>query len=350
MIRVDLLVPELSGHDAMSNHVRLQRDLLVEMGADVRLVVQSPPPLDEEVTLITKWSPGADVVIVHHGIGSLVAEEVIKTHTSIVVNYHNITPFEFVEPWDPDRIAGLRWGRVQLDQLAPITSLAIADSSYNASELLAAGYCDVVVAPVLWRSSIRSVERGSNPAAPVVLFVGRVTPNKRHEDLIAAFALIADEVPSARLVLVGALDSVSYAHAIRRYAEHLGVAHGVDLIGQVSDSVLAQWYGRADVFVCLSEHEGFCIPVVEAMAAGIPVIAFRAAVLPETVASAGLILADKAPATVAAAIRRVLDDTELNALLVKRGRARAAALDLSVARQQMAEALTPVLNVEAVCS
>ncbi len=344
MTTVDLLVPELNAHDAVGNHVLFQRDLLVEMGADVRLVTQMPSSLDEPFILIPKWSPGADVVIVQHSIGSLVAEAVIETQTSMVLNYHNITPFEFVEPWDSERIAALRLGRTQLDEMLPLTSRAIADSAYNASELLTAGYLEVVVSPVLRRSSVGVVERVLNPAAPLVLFVGRVAPNKCYQDLVGAFALIADEVSGARLVLVGAFDFDSYVHAVRRYAYYLGVDHVVELVGEVSDSILAEWYGRADVFVCLSEHEGFCVPVLEAMEAGVPVIAFRAAALPETVADAALILADKAPATVAGAVRRVLGDTELNAFLVKRGQERAAAFDLSVAREQMREALTPVLN------
>ena len=114
MTQVDLLVPELVDRDAIGTHSLIQRDVLVELGAEVRFVAQEPSPLDEPVTLVKAWDDPAEVVILQHGIGSLVAEAVIEQQVPCVLNYHNITPLEFVEPWDPDHIAGLRWGRAQV--------------------------------------------------------------------------------------------------------------------------------------------------------------------------------------------------------------------------------------------
>ncbi len=342
MTSVDLLVPELAPHDATGTHTMLLRDLLVEMGADVRIVAQTPSPLDEDVMLIRAWKPSAELTILQHGIGSLVAEAVIDHQASVVLNYHNITPLEFVEPWNPDRIAGLRWGRVQLDQLAPLCQLAVADSDYNAAELRAAAYRDVVVSPVLWRSRRDQIVRSVGDE-PVVLFVGRVAPNKCHEDLLAAFAMVHEEHRQARLILVGSAGSSPYHAALEAYAQRLEISAAVEFVGEVTDEELLTHYGRADVFVCLSEHEGFCVPVVEAMGAGIPVIGYRAAAVPETVADAGLVLADKSPSTVAAAIDRVLTDTELRDHLALRGMDRADDFDLANSRRQMRTILEPLL-------
>ena len=110
-----------------------------------------------------------------------------------------------------------------------------------------------------------------------MLFVGRVVSNKRHEDLVASMAMVHDTHPDARLVLVGSPSIDTYGRALTSLIERLGLADVVEFTGPVDDAELAAWYRRASVFLCLSEHEGFCVPVVEAMAAGLPVIGFRAA-------------------------------------------------------------------------
>ena len=111
MSTVDLLVPELEPGDATGAHALLLRDLFVEQGARVRFVAQQPSSMDEDVVLLSAWKDPGDLIVLQHGIGSLLAEAVIKRRLPAVVNYHNITPLEFVEAWDPDHIAGLRWGR-----------------------------------------------------------------------------------------------------------------------------------------------------------------------------------------------------------------------------------------------
>lgn len=342
MTPVDLLVPELVDRDAIGTHSLILRDVLVDMGADVRFVAQQASPLDEPVTVVNAWTDPADVVILQHGIGSLVAEAVIEQQVRCVLNYHNITPPEFVEAWNPDRIAGLRWGRVQVHQLAPLCRRAICDSQFNADELVAAGYDDVRVAPVMWRSS--AADERVPSARPIVLFVGRVTSNKCHEDAVAAFALLAADHPEARLVFVGASASERYQVALERFAAALGIADRVDFIGSVSDDELRAWYARASVFLCLSEHEGFCVPVVEAMRAGLPVVAYRAAAVPETVADAGIVLSGKEPATVAAAVSRVLADDALADHLRSRGRARADHFALERSRASMSAALEDLVG------
>ncbi|MEM9467314.1 MAG: glycosyltransferase family 4 protein [Actinomycetota bacterium] len=339
MSRVDLLVPELAPHDATGTHTLLLRDLLVEMGAEVRFVTQVPAEVDEPFTLADDWRDPAPTVVLQHGIGSFVADAAIKRRVPVVVNYHNITPIEFVEPWTPELISGLRWGRSQLDQLAPLAVRGIGVSGYNAAEMRAVGFDDVRVAPVLWRLTIPDAPVATNDASPTVLFVGRVAANKCHEDLLAAFALVHERRPDCRLALVGAPASDDYQRSLDAYATRLGIREAVDFTGSVSQRELLDRYRHADVFLCLSEHEGFCVPIVEAMAAGVPVVAHAAAAVPETVADAGILLADKRPATVAAAVLRVLDDAPLAATLVDAGRRRAAEFDLEIGRERMRAAL-----------
>ena len=319
---VDLLVPELTSGDAIGAHTLLLRDLFVEQGASVRFVAEQRSSLADEVIVLSAWKKPGDLVVLQHGIGSQLAATVIERQLPVVLNYHNITPPEFVEAWDAGHVAGLRWGRRQLHQLAPFARRAVADSHYNANELIDVGFSDVRVAPVLWK--VRELGAGDTDRRdPMILFIGRVTANKCQHDLVAAMAAVGRTHPTARLVIVGSAASESYRRALDAYATRLGVAERVEFVGAVDDATLASHLATASVFVCLSEHEGFCVPVVEAMAAGVPVIAYRAAVLPETVAHAGIVLGDKSPSTVATAIARILDDPVLRQYLIERGRLRA---------------------------
>ncbi|MDG1878645.1 MAG: glycosyltransferase family 4 protein [Acidimicrobiales bacterium] len=329
MSSVDLLVPELKSGDAIGAHTLLLRDVFVAQGATVRFVAQQPSSMNEDVLLVSAWKKPGDLIVLQHGIGSLLAEAVIKRRLPAVLNYHNITPPEFVEAWDADHIAGLRWGRAQLHQLAPLAPRAVADSQYNANELIDVGFADVRVAPVLWNVR-KGNDRQVDHDAPVILFVGRVAANKCHHDLIAALAALTTTHPTARLVVVGSPASESYQRALDAFAKRLGVGGHVDFVGAVDDATLAAHLANAAVFLCLSEHEGFCVPVVEAMAAGVPVIAYDAAVLSETVGDAGILLGDKTPHAVATAVARVLDEPGLEQHLIDRGRQRADDFSLAV--------------------
>src|SRR5207244_2242555 len=168
------------------------------------------------------------------------------------------------------------------------------------------------------------------------LFVGRLCPNKAQHDIVRAFAIFRRLFdPAATLTLVGRSSSHRYETALRALISGLGLDDAVHLVGSITDAELAAAYRDADVFVCLSDHEGFCNTVVEAMAAGTPVIAFATSALPETVASGGLLLEDKDPWQVAVAAHRVMTDAALRATLVRAGRRRVDDLDLHVARARL---------------
>ncbi len=344
-LSVDLLLSELGSHDATSNHTRLMRDLLVDEGADVRIVVQFVTS-DEPVTLLKDWKATANLTVLQHAIGSDIADRAIRERIPVVVNYHNVTPPELVEAWDADLISGLRWGRSQLDQLAPVARGGLAVSEFNARDMRSAGFGDVHVAPVLW--TLPAAAEREHRLAPTnggtVLFVGRVAPNKCHHDLIAAMAALGSRRPEAELVLVGSMASRRYERALRRLASRLGIGERVRFTGAVSGGELASWYERADVFACLSAHEGFCVPIIEAMHHGLPVVAHRAAAVPETVGDAALLLGDKAPATIAAALHRVLSDAELRESLRSAGYARAANFAGPVSRRTNIRALAGFLE------
>ncbi|MEM9200853.1 MAG: glycosyltransferase family 4 protein [Actinomycetota bacterium] len=319
----------------MGAHTLALDGLLQELGHETSLFAQSVHPdlrgrasdyRDQE------HRPAADILLYQASTGSPVAGYLLDRPEPLVLNYHNLTPAHHFDPWEPTVGAELDSGRRQMARLARRASAAVADSHFNGSELTELGMTNVRVAPVLFDSPPPPAHRRTADP-PTLLFVGRIAPNKAQEDVINALALLRERRPGSRLVLVGGSSSHRYETALRELAETVAPG-GVEFAGSVDEQTLIDWYGRADAFVCLSDHEGFCVPLVEAMAAGLPVVAFDAAAVGETAGSAGLLLYDKQPATVVAAIERLLDDAELRTHLTTAGRARA--LDFSPERARAA--------------
>jgi glycosyltransferase involved in cell wall biosynthesis len=232
-----------------------------------------------------------------------------------------------------------RRGRAQRRERAPVTEFAVADSQFNESELQAAGYRSTATVPLLL--DLESFAGSPDPALAArladqraaggtdLLFVGKVSPHKGQDDLVkslATYRRLYD--PQARLHIVGGAISETYRQAVERFADELGLADAVEFAGSVSHEELIAYYGAADAFVCLSNHEGFCVPLLEAMYHRVPIVSYRFTAVPETVATAGLVLADKQPARVAAAIARVVDDRALRDALAVAAAERVAAFAL----------------------
>ncbi|MEM7140395.1 MAG: glycosyltransferase family 4 protein [Actinomycetota bacterium] len=348
MSRVDLVLSELHERDATSTHARFVRDLLVEDGHDVRFVAERSTIDGESFVHLDRWNADADLTVLQHSIGSVAASEIAKRRIPVVVNYHNITPLEFVEPWEPRQVEGLRWGRQQLWELRPVAVGAICDSDYNARELRDIGFRNVAVSPVLFDPLRGDAVEPAPFGGVTMLFVGRLSPNKCQHDLVAALAALRARGVPARLVLVGGDASAQFRRALDALAQRLGVADAVIIAGSVPPAELIGWYLAADVFVSTSEHEGFCVPAVEAMGLGVPVVAYGAAAIPETVGGAGIVLSDKSPGVIAEAVQRVASDDDVRAELIARGRGRAAELGEPSSIETMRDTLRSLLSGAAV--
>jgi glycosyltransferase involved in cell wall biosynthesis len=286
-------------------------------------------------------------LLYHSSVGSPVADFVAQRPEPLLVDYHNITPPSFFVRWEPVVAGALSLGRRQLARLAAQTQLGLADSAYNAGELTDFGYSPTAVVPILLditaldRTSpdpallerLRSARRRGGAAW---LFVGRLAPNKAQHDVVKAFAAYRRfHDPQARLHLVGGSSSHSYLIALR---------DAVELAGPVSDEALRAYYEGTDVLVVCSEHEGFCVPLLEAMHRGLPIVAYASTAVPETVGDAALVLPTKRPSTVAAAVARVLDDERLRGRLVDAGTARLAEFSVERSREKLLDAVVPVVG------
>jgi glycosyltransferase involved in cell wall biosynthesis len=250
------------------------------------------------------------------------------------IYYHNVSPSHFFEPYAPGAALNLAWGREELKLLAPHVQVAMANSAYSAGELEALGVEDVRVIPPYLPPTL---DAAPNPAhagwlrrskrGVDVLAVGRLVPHKGHLHLLRAFAALRAAVdPGARLFVVGSWGPEAYMRAVFRLRERLG-PEGVVFTGSVSEGSLAAHYQEADVFLSLSEHEGFGLPLVEAMRKALPVVAYAGGAVEETLDGSGVLLRTLDPPLVAEVIGRVASDETLRRHLVRRQHARVAELE-----------------------
>lgn len=344
---VHQVLPSLHVADASGGHTLRARDALRAAGfASEIFVEQVDQPLADEARpfgeLAERVDPGHTALLYQLSVGSAVVDVLLGRPEPLLVNYHNLTPASFFWEWAPDWLDAVALGRRQLYALADRTCHAIADSAFNERDLVAAGYRSTAVVPPLvevtahradgpgaaGRGSRRPPADGPDRGARW-LFVGKLLPHKGAHRLLQALAAYRRAYdPAATLTLVGGAPIPAYRQAVTDYAADLGLADAVTLAGGVSDEALEAHFAAADVFVCLSAHEGFCFPLVEAMARDLPVVAWDAGAVGDTAGDAAVVLRRPAPATVAAAVHRVVTDERLRRELLRRGRARVAAFDI----------------------
>jgi len=350
MTRVHQFHPVLAPGDAMSNHVFALQRRLRDWGHEAHAyAIEAKAGADEVLPyrrLFRDVSPD-DLVLLHFSMGNEVFTQLAKLRARKVLVYHNITPAEFFRGINAHAATYARLGRRQLAELAPAMELAIGVSEFNQRELDAAGYARTAHVPILidWHAYDREPDDAImarwDGVQPLLLFVGRVSPHKRQDDLIRMLAYYRACIdPNARLVLVGGYRDQPQYHA--RLAELVKALHlepSVTFAGAVSTAELVAYFRSASAFVSLSEHEGFGVPLLEAMKFDVPVIARDAAAVGETVDGAGILLKDRDLAQAAEAVGLVLERPELRERLVAAGRERLRAFDPDRVALQTREAL-----------
>jgi FkbM family methyltransferase len=313
--------------DAITNAMFLMQTELRALGYDSDIFVEHrAPDLADRLFEIDDLPRHPDyVLIVHHSMGYDACERIAALPARKILMYHNITPPEFLTD-SPFMKSYAELGRRQLELLRPQMIAALADSEFNALELRTLGYDAPVACPFLFDVTAlvaQAGQRGNRPddAPFTILFVGRVVASKGQAELVDAFAEFRRGWGRpCRLVLIGrvaAPDAPYPAEISRRIALH-GLQDEVLLTGLVSDEELHAWYGTADAYVSLSQHEGFGVPLVEAMAHDLPVIAWPSGAVPYTLGGAGVLLPDRSPETVAATILDLAHAPERRAEIVAR--------------------------------
>ncbi len=354
---VHQFVPALIPRDATGSHTLLLRQALRDAGwrSEIYAEATHDELLGESIRVEeypAQAAPG-DVLIYQFSTSSMVAELLAERPEPLVIDYHNVTHPDLYGEWDPVSAKRSADALSQLALLAPRSALGLADSEFNRADLEAAGCRRTAVVPVLVdlerlvappdpRVSARLVAAKGGGGADW-LFVGRLVPSKAQHDLVKAlwaYRRLYD--PRARLHLVGPTPSSRYLASLRAFVADLGLADAVRITGEVSDDALAAHLVHADVYVSLSVHEGFGVPLLEAMRASVPVVALSAGAVPDTVGSAALLMDRVEPSLVAAAVARLLGDAELRSRLVAEGRRRVGGHTLAGSGGRAVEAIATV--------
>lgn len=260
--------------------------------------------------------------------------------------FHNFTPVDLLAGWDPSAACDLLDAERQLADLAAAAIVGICDSQYNADRLADHGLLETQVACIPVSTPDPVTRRAAGP--PTVLFVGRVAPNKAFHDLVATAAVLRHRVPGVQFRLVGGTTSETYSRALAGLVSALDLDDTVTFTGRVSDAELEDEYRAADVFCCLSDHEGFGVPLLEAMSHGLPVVAYDSSAVGETVGGAGLLLTDKDATVTATALERVLTEPGLAQALTTAGYERAASYSDERCAREIEHALEVAWRLHAV--
>ncbi|WP_428376063.1 FkbM family methyltransferase [Lichenicoccus sp.] len=330
-------------NDAITNAMLLTRGLLRAMGYHSEIYTEEPPEALAGDLLPMEALPRHDgyVLIARHSMGYDRFEQILALPAPKLLLYHNITPPELLAR-HPYLAHYARLGRRQLAAFRGHVSAALADSEYNANELRGLGLAPVRACTLLFdlddlrRRAARATHALRDADRFTLLFVGRINASKGQLALVEAFATFrAGFGGPSRLVLVGRPDATddAYARSLRQAIARHGLDAEVVLAGGVTDATLHDWYAASDLYVSLSRHEGFGVPLVEAMVHGVPVLAYPGGAVPYTLGTAADLLIDTAPATVAAAMLRLARDPEARAA---RARAQDATLDRFALDRQLA--------------
>jgi glycosyltransferase involved in cell wall biosynthesis len=358
------VLPVFAARDAIGNHTVAVRNALHRMGISSEIFAgEVHPGTGNGARTVRDVNPArlaaSDTTIwmYHASTGSAVADWWAGLPGRKAIDYHNISPAEILGPWEPHVGVELEHGRRQLADLVGITEWALADSGFNEAELRRLGYRWTAVVPILLDTSHLADEGVDGSVLRVLrerkdaeggadwLFVSRVLPHKAQHDVIKAFAAYRRAYdPAARLALVGAIGSERYADALEDFIADLGLEGVVEVTGSVPPGELGARYRIADVYVSASEHEGFGVPLLEAMAHDVPVVAYACSAVPETVDGAAVLVEDKSAGVLAAAVHRVLSDADLAARLVASGRRRLSEVGLPASTRRLEEAVAKMLG------
>jgi glycosyltransferase involved in cell wall biosynthesis len=347
-------VPVVHRGDAVGRHTLRLRDAARARGIESDIFVDTlDPATTDETNPVLEYadrSRDGDVLVYQFATASPMASWLADRTETLVVNYHNLTPADLFAPWDNHLALGQVRAAGDLEVLVSRTALAVADSHYNEGHLQAVGFTRTAVVPPsagLPAEALSNVDRTGTGRPPGArwLCVGRIAPNKALEDVVAALAVTRSRLdPRATLEIIGKPVVAAYDSALHQYVDELGLSRAVRFSGHASDTSVATAYAEADVLVVTSNHEGFCVPVVEAMAARLPVVAFAQGALPEVLGSAGVLVTSRDPYVLASSIDDLLRDPQRRVALGAAAAQQLSVLDLADAADRIIELASELIG------
>ncbi|HRT05374.1 MAG TPA: glycosyltransferase [Kiritimatiellia bacterium] len=339
--------------DAISLEAVAIRDLCRDLGVASEIYVPAEriaPDCRTAARALEDYRPGAgELLIFHYSIQSPATEAFRRSPARKVVVYHNVTPGDLFRAFDEPLAARLEAARGELAEVARAADAVWADSAFNAAEVAALGLGGVRVFPLLFSAAAFDVapdpvvRQGLSGPSKKILFVGRMAPNKCVEELIEAFAWYHKRLERrSELILVGSERACPrYFAMLRMFAAELDLM-AVSFVRYASPAGLVAYYEAADLFATASRHEGFCLPVVEAMSKGVPVLARNVGGVPEAMDGAGVLFDGASPAELACLMHRLISDSALRGEVLASQQARIRRLQARPVRQEF-EALLAAL-------
>jgi len=327
VIRIHQVLATLGYGDAIGHEVLGIQRVLRAAGYESEVFVETADhrlePQTRDYRELVDFSHPDNLLLHHFSLGSKASRTAYALPDRMALIYHNITPPEYFVGVHRTLARQTFRGRRELQAYADRCDLAMGDSEFNRQDLDALGFPRTAVLPVVPDFSHLDLEpnwfvaRDFDDEWTNIIFVGRVIANKKIEDLICWFhAYHTIFNPRSRLLLVGAQSGFErYLDSLHELVGRLGAAH-VHFVGHVSDEELVAFYDCADLFLCASEHEGFCVPIVEAFYTQVPVLAYAATAVPSTMDGAGVLFEDRNPLHVAALMDEIISNAQLQDLIV----------------------------------
>ncbi len=353
-MKIIQLLPTVSYGDAVSNDALALDKVIKSMGLDTEIYAETVGknlPV-KNVRTIKKISPD-DIIIYHMSTGTDINFSLNRTVCRKIMVYHNITPPDFFRPYSRELFALTSYGYMGLEHMNRTFDLCLADSEYNKSQLIEYGYrCPIKVRPVLipfrdYREAPNQyiINKYSDGWVNII-FVGRIAPNKKQEDVIKAFYCYKKINPKSRLILVGSWTGTeNYYNRLKKYTEILGL-DDVIFTGHVTFDEILAYYRAADIFLCMSQHEGFCVPLVEAMFFGVPIVALDAGAVGGTLGESGVLLPENNPVYAAENIFRIMNDNDLRKDILEKQKKRLSDFSYRKTGNLFRKILTDFINGE----
>ena len=352
-MKIYQIVSTLNFGDAIGNDVIAIKHVIEDMGIKTFICAESISDKIKEngvfsLDRMPKLSDD-DIVIYHMGSGAETNSRVASMNCRKIMRYHNITPPEFFDMDDPVASEHCRKGLEDMERVMRGRFNAhVTVSGFNKSCMVEMGYSpeSIDVIPIIVpfedyrKTPDEEMVRKLSDGIVNIVFVGRIAPNKKHEDIIRSFAYYKKYInPKSRLILAGSCNEDGvYYNDLLEYIDVLGV-QDVVFPGHISFEELLAIYKTAHVFLCMSEHEGFCVPLLEAMTFDVPIIAYDSCAVPETMGGSGIVTDSKEPAFVARIIDRLVKDNDLRSKVIGAQQERLKRFDYETIKKEFQEYL-----------
>ena len=358
-MKIIQVISVFSKGDAVCNNAITIKKLLTSLGYDSEIYVENEDyditnaSIDLKYISVLPELDISDIIIYHLSTCVLSKDKLVDMKCRKVGIYHNVTPPEFFAECSFPLYMVCKRAVDEIKSLADTFDYCIADSTFNRDNLIQLGYkCPIDVIPILLnyddfkKESNKSILSNYNDGKTNIIFVGRVVPNKKQDDLISIFSCYKKNYDSsARLFIIGSSDA--YTERYKKQLEELVKHNNVDDViftEKIPFDELLAYYHLADVFLCMSEHEGFCVPLVETMMFDIPIVAYNSSAIEETLGGSGILISKKEPLVIAGIINRLMNDQKLRAKVIHGQRQRLEELSYDKLSKKLGNCLRSLIE------